>query len=102
MNLHEKIDDNTILYYVESNIDHYDENDDRVVDIYELSFGFYDCHYMVFVRAKYIREDLASVEMEGESKLFDSFEEMCEGELWSLIKDRCRQFDDWLKELNAD
>ena len=101
MNLHEKINENTILYYVENNVSHYDDNDNEVVDIYELSFGFYDCHYMVYVRAKNIEKDFASIEMEGDSKLFESFEEMCENELWDFIKAKCKQFDKWLAELNA-
>src|SRR5690606_38127055 len=100
MNLHERINSKTILYYVESNYSHHDDDDNEVVDIYELSFGFYDCHYMVYVRAKNIRDNLASVEMSGDSKLFDSFEEMCEDELWELIKAKCKQFDKWYAELS--
>lgn len=101
MNLHEKINENTILYYVEDNVSHYDEKLYKIVDIYELSFRFYDCHYMVYVRAKNIEEDFASIEMDGDSKLFESFKEMCEGELWDFIKAKCKQFDKWLDKLNA-
>ena len=101
MNLQEKINDNTTLFYVEANNWHYDENDNDITDVYEISFGFYDCHYMVYVTNKDLERDCGSVQIEGDSKLFDSFEDAVENDHWELIKAKCKAFDKWKAELNA-
>lgn len=95
MNLQEKINENTTLFYIEANNWHCDDNNNVVIDAYELSFGFYDCYYMVYVTPKDLKRDWVSVQMEGDSKLFESFEYAVEYELWELIKAKCKAFDKW-------
>ena len=103
MNLHEKINENTTLYYVESAREEYDEKSDTdKVTHYTLSFGFYDCQYFVNVSLKDIEEDNSfGCCLEGESKLFESFEDACENDLWETIKAKCKAFDKWYAELCA-
>lgn len=103
MNLHEKINENTILYYVESAQEEYDEKSDtEKVTHYTLSFGFYDCQYFVNVSRKDIDEDSSfGCCLDGDSKLFDSFEDACENDLWETIKTKCKEFDSWYAELCA-
>jgi hypothetical protein len=102
MNLQEKINENTILYYVEDNNSHYDENGNLVITVFSLSFGFYDCQYFVFVTAKDIEQDFASVCLDGDSKLHDSFENACENEHWELIKKKCADYVKYRAELEAE
>ena len=93
-----KLNQNTILHYIEDIKSHY-EGDDEIIDNYQLSFSFYDCQYYVGVSKKDIDEDDNwSLAMEGDSKLFDSFEDMCKNEIWELIKEKCREYDQWHKE----
>lgn len=103
MNLHKKINENTILYYVEDEDIEYDEKTDtEKVVRYILSFGFYDCQYFVRISLKDIEEDNSfGCNIEGDSKLFDSFEDFCEDELWETIKAKCKQYDEWLAELEV-
>jgi hypothetical protein len=103
MNLHERIDNDTILYYVSDYSSTYNEEDDTdTTDVYELSFGFYDCSYLVYVKRDDILTDTPWMTMEGDSKLFESFESRCEDELWDFIKDKCKEFDEWILELDAE
>ncbi|MCW3784913.1 hypothetical protein [Plebeiibacterium sediminum] len=96
MNIHRQIDANTILHYIEANNWHYNDKDEMVIDVFELSFAFYDCHYFVFLPKKYIEENFSfGMTMEGDSKLFESFEEAIEDEHWELIKKKCRQYEMW-------
>ncbi len=96
MNLQLEIDKNTILHYIEDSNNHYDEQGNNIIDSYQLSFSFYDCNYYVGVSRKDIEQDNSFlIELEGNSKLFDSFEEMCQNELWSLIKEKCNEYDKW-------
>ena len=86
MNLHKKIDLHTTLYYVEPNV----VKEDDIVS-YQLSFRFYDHQYYVYVTKENIDNDNEVMSMiEGDSRLFESFEEYCEGELWPKIKAACR------------
>lgn len=91
MNIQYKINKNTILHYVEA----HQFGDDDKVDIYTLSFSFYDCHYDVYVSRKDLDSDTGCIQMQGDSKLFESFEEACENDYWNIIKERCAQFDNW-------
>ena len=95
MTLQEYIDDNTTLHYVSCHESTYDNSDNEVVTIYELSFSFYDCDYLVHIKKENIDNDLNYILVHGDSKLIESFESMCEEELWDLIKQRCIEFDDW-------
>lgn len=97
MNIQEKINNHTTLYYVEDIASVYSDDDSDVPTIttYSLSFGFYDCHYFVTVQRKDLDEDNRFVCLEGDSRLFDSFEKACENDLWDLIKERCNQYDQW-------
>jgi len=101
MNLHKKIDDNTTLYYVESDCIEY-AKDKECVLTYTLSFQFYDCQYFVQVTKKDIQEDNNfGCLISGDSKLYDSFESACEEDHWDLIKQSCNDFDIWHKNLNV-
>lgn len=99
MNLQEKIDKNTVLHYVESQVAHYDDEDKEIVDSYSLSFSFHNCHYYVYVKRKDIDQNREYVLLEGDSELFYSFESKCEGELWDIIKQKCNDFDIWKSNL---
>jgi hypothetical protein len=103
MNLHEKINENTILYYVESEREEYDEKSqtDKVTQ-YSLSFLFYDCQFFVSVSRKDIDQNFSyGACLEGDSTLFDSFENACQNELWETIKTKCNEFDKWQAELRS-
>lgn len=101
MNLHEQINENTILYYVDSAHEEYDEDTcvDKIIE-YTLSFGFYDCHYFVNVQRKHIDNDTSFwCSVDGDSKLYDSFQDAVEDELWETIKEKCNEFDKWYAKL---
>jgi len=100
MNLQLELDENTILHYVESTQEDYnEEKQEDVILAYQLSFSFYHCDYFVDVKRESITEDFPFVLVEGDSNLHASFEERCEGELWPLIKQKCNEFDIWYKQL---
>ena len=52
MNIQYKFDNNTILHYVSNREWTYDDNDKEVTLVYELSFSFYDCHYIITIKKK--------------------------------------------------
>ena len=94
MTIDKKINDHTTLVLVEPLVTYFDtQRQAEQIDSYRLIFSFYDCTYQVFVSRKRIDEDFPCVEMEGESKLFDSFERACEDEHWELIKSTCNEYD---------
>nr|WP_315245103.1 hypothetical protein [uncultured Flavobacterium sp.] len=98
MDLQLEINANTTLHYIEDSQNHYDEEENYVIDSYQLSFSFYDCHYYVGVSRADILDDNNSMSIEGDSHLFESFKDMCEDELWKLIKQKCNEYDKWHKE----
>lgn len=98
MNSREQVDKNTVFYYIEDHATSYDDQDNEIIDAYMLSFSFYDCHYYVYVTAKNIEKDIPSVQIYGDTKLFDSFESKCEEYMWDFIKKKCEQFDSFFKE----
>jgi len=87
----EKVDDNTVFHYIETQDWDYDDDDNEVITKLQLSFSFYDCHYFVDVRPKDLDNSFGSVCMEGNSALFDSFEEWCNDEHWDFIQKKCRE-----------
>lgn len=97
MNFEEKINENTILHSIEESSVEYAE-EDKVLS-YILYFTFYDCNYFVFVDREDIDSDeSSSLCIEGPSKLFDSFNNACENDLWAIIKNRCDKYDLWFKQ----
>ena len=99
MDLQLKINENTVLHYIEDSQNHYDDKGNNIIDCYQLSFSFYDCHYYVGVSRKDIEQDESFlIALDGDSKLFDSFEEMCQNEIWELIKEKCNEYDKWNAE----
>ncbi|MCD8430405.1 hypothetical protein LNJ06_09515 [Tenacibaculum finnmarkense genomovar ulcerans] len=103
MNLQEKINENTTLYYIEDAGTAYDaKTDTEVVTHYSLSLGFYDCHYHLNISRKDIEANYNyGCNLDGDSKLYDSFQSICEGELWELIKARCKDFDKYYADMVA-
>lgn len=101
MNIQYKFDNNTILHYVSNREWTYDDNDKEVTLVYELSFSFYDCHYIITIKKKDIENDNEFFLNEGDSKLFDSFEDFVYDN-WETIIEKCRDFDYWLDELNKE
>lgn len=99
MNIQYEFDDKTTLHYVSNREWEYDENDNEITKIYELSFSFYDCSYIATIRKEDILNEDEYFLLEGDSKLFDSFEEFIEDN-WEVIIEKCRDFDEWLIELN--
>ena len=99
MDLQLKINENTVLHYIEDSQNHYDNDGNNIIDCYQLSFSFYDCHYYVGVSRKDIEQDESFlIALDGDSKLFDSFEEMWQNEIWGLIKEKCNEYDKWNAE----
>ena len=98
MNLNQKINENTILYFIEAEDFYTDENDKTIVNKYQLSFGFYDCHYDAYIK----KNDLDSsdgdgcITISGDEELFESFESLCENKHWELIKKKCIEYQDYL------
>lgn len=98
MQVNLKIDENTILHYVEDSNSTYGDNGEEVVTAYQLSFSFYDCGYDVGVSRKDIeKDDSFSLALDGDTKLFDSFNSLCQGDLWETIKEQCNKYDIWYK-----
>jgi len=88
----ERVDENTIFHYIEALDWDYDEDDNKVITKFQLSFTFYDCHYFVDVRVKDLDGSYGSICMEGNGTLFDSFEEWCTDEHWDFIQKKCREY----------
>ena len=100
MQLNQKLNDKTMLYYIEHNTCETNfQTGAEEVTSYLLSFQFYDAHYLVTVSRKDLENDFPSVLMEGNSNLFDSFENACEDEHWETIKAACKQYDTWYDDL---
>ena len=96
MNIQLQINSNTILYYIEDSQTHDDSEHNTIIDSYQLSFGFYDCQYFIGVSKKDIEtENTFGICIDGDTKLFDSFEEQCQNELWPLIKKYCLEYEEW-------
>lgn len=103
MNLQEQVDENTILHFIEEIQSKYNEETGKnKAEKYNLAFSFYDKHYTAAVSREAIDKDLSfEVYIEGDSILFDSFEQHCTGEMWETIKKRCDQYDVWFDELQS-
>ncbi len=96
MNIQRQINANTVLHYLEANNWHHSDDDQVIIDVFTLSFSFYDCHYFVYVTKADLLDDCGcGITMEGDSKLFDSFESAIEDDHWELIKKKCRQYEMW-------
>jgi len=93
MDLNEKWDDNLTLNYIESRETRYDPaTNKQQLSAVKLAFSFYDCSYEVFLSADNVRKDWNSFEMEGESKLFYSVQDLLENEYWPKLKDAFQRY----------
>lgn len=102
MNLQKKLSDNLTLHYVEGNNFDNNDNGDEVVTMYELSFTFYEKHYMVYLSRENINKDFCSYSsVEGDGELFDSLTSLIEDDFWTEIVSQCNAFDKWCKELEV-
>lgn len=102
MNVQKKINEYTTLNYVEDIFTDDDENGEPIVIKYLLSFQFYDCIYLVDINREDIDNNNSNLCcLEGPGRLFESFEEACEEELWDTIKFYCNKYDEWYKQLIA-
>jgi hypothetical protein len=52
-----------------------------------LYFTFYDCEYEVYIAREDVEQDMLNFDLQGDSKLFDSFEELLEDDYWDELKD---------------
>lgn len=98
-NMQFNVDENTVLHYIEINNYDTDENTGKTINrIFQFSFSFYGKHFDVYVREENLEEDWRSIEMEGDSSLFESFEELMEDDHWPLLVALCKKY----MELNPD
>lgn len=98
-NIQLRIDENTILHYIELNNWEIDKDTHKAINqIFQFSFSFYGKHYDVYVREEKLKNDYGSIEMQGASDLFESFEEHMEDEQWPLLVALCKKF----MELNPE
>lgn len=100
MQLNQKLNDKTILFYIEHNTCETNfQTGANEVTSYLLSFQFYDAQYFVTITREDLENDIPMICMEGDSNLFDSFERACEEEHWETIKAACKQYDTWYSDL---
>jgi hypothetical protein len=83
------INENTTLHSVGLHQCNYDDDGTEIPLAYALSFSFYDCEYDVWVSESDLKNDRRSVTMHGDTRLFDSFENFCQDDLWQTIKVKC-------------
>ena len=86
------MDENTILHYVELNNYDTDEEGNDTNRIFQLSFSFYGKHFDVYVREKNFDNSWGSIELDGDSSLFESFEELMQEEHWELLVAICKAY----------
>ena len=104
MIVNKAINQNVQLHYVEDlrNV-HNAQTDAYDVVEYLLVFRFYKEHtYRVTVTREDLDADTPSVLLEGPSELFDSFERLCENNLWEEIGKYCDAYDAWIREIEED
>ena len=84
-NMQYQLDDKTILHYIE--IVDYAEDEDgfEIPDIFNLSFTFYDCHYISTIYWQDVLDNEHLVFLEGPGILITSFEDHLQYEHWNLI-----------------
>ena len=100
MNLQKKLNDNLTLHYVDANNWNNDDNGNEVTTMYELSFSFYDKHYMAYASRESIDKNTGYLSSaEGDSDLFDSFESIIEGKYWKDVVEQCQAFEKWKETL---
>ncbi len=90
--------DNVILNYVERSKWIYDDNDNEITTHFRLSFSFFNKEYYAEVSLEDINLDYNYVGLEGDSDLFDSFQDLCEDGLWETIKTECLAHEKWIRD----
>ena len=86
------IDENTKLHYIEINNYETEEGSGKTINrIFQLSFSFYGKHFDVYVRENNFDSSFGSIEMQGDSSLFESFEELMEDDHWPLLVALCKK-----------
>lgn len=95
MTLNENWTDKVTLLSIDGNTSDPDD-----LNVIWINFKFYDCFYTAAVSAKDIEEDNPSTALEGDSILFDSFENLIESdENWEKLKACFVRYKDYLIEL---
>ncbi|MXV39366.1 hypothetical protein GO491_11875 [Flavobacteriaceae bacterium Ap0902] len=98
MNLQKKIKDNVILHYVESKTIIYLRDFGGVIKFYELSFTYFGHHYIVRVKESDLTDGHFWPNVEGDSELYDSFEDACQDYLEKPIKEAISNYKKWEEE----
>ena len=84
----ETFGENTILFEV--SYDNFEDiQDGSMEEVFDMTFEFFEYQYHVRVAMSDIERDFPSVGIDGDSTLFDSFEKLCEGDMWEFIKKQC-------------
>jgi len=92
------LNENIFLHYMDLNNWETDNDGNEINRIIDFSFSFYDCNYNVYVRETKLDRDFGSIEMNGDSALFDSFNEAMEDDYWELLVSLSKKYIKHLKE----
>jgi hypothetical protein len=91
MELNEKWDDNLVLNYIEGNTNNAEE-----LSVIWMNFDFYDCNYEVGLSKRDLDSDWLSLSLDGDSKLFNSCEELLENKFAEKVKEQFKRYQDYL------
>lgn len=90
-NIQIMFDKNLTFHYIEG--DAHDVDNAYEVIQYSLSFSFYDCHYELIIPKSAIDEDCSfKMMLSGDTKLYESFEDLLEDDLWPHMKIICAKY----------
>lgn len=85
--------ENILLHYIDLNNYGTDPKTGKTINrIFQFSFSFYGKHFDVYVREEKLDSDYGSVEMEGASDLFDSFNDLMEDDYWPVLVALCKKY----------
>ena len=93
MEVKENWEDNLTLNYIEGNTSSADD-----LEVIWLNFDFYDCNYDVGLSKKDLDSDFLSLSFDGDSKLFDSIQELLENKYAQKIKEQFERYRNFLIE----
>lgn len=99
MNLQKKLSDNLVLHYVDANKWDHDDDGNEITTMYELSCSFYGKHYMAYASRESVDKNQGYITAEGDSELFDSFENAMEDKHWEDVVKYCKVFEEWKESL---
>ena len=85
------ISENIFLHYMELE-DYKEDDDENIIDrTWQFSAKMYDCHYSFTVSQRDLEHRCGFILCEGESKLFESFEDAIQDDYWPLIVALCKK-----------